>query len=226
MKTKLLTGIAALFVAGSMAFAGPMAPQPTGPAPTPTGDQPGTFIGLDAGAFWVSGVNASNGLNSASLHFKTGWGLDVPVGYNLGNGWSLFLDSGYNKVDFDSANATVNGRFFSTSGALTGKLEFIPIMANASYSVKLCDSIHWYLGAGVGTVYDKFSAELPGNDGNVSSTKWQFGAQAFTGFSFDITPQAAFNIGYRYLYVHQSSEDFSGGNANTSSALAGFVFKF
>jgi opacity protein-like surface antigen len=225
MKTKLLTGIAALFVAVSTSFAGPMAPQPTAPAPTPTGDQLGTFIGLDAGAFWVSGVNASNGLDNANLHFKTGWGFDVPVGYNLGNGWSVFLDSGYNKADFDTANATINGNNFSAAG-VTGKLQFIPVMANASYSVKLTESIHWYLGAGVGTVYDKFSLELPGNGGNVSSTKWQFGAQAFTGFSFDITPQAAFNIGYRYLYVHQSSEDFSGGNANTSSALAGFTLKF
>lgn len=225
MKTQLLTGIAAAMIAASSAFAGPMAPQATGPAPTPTGDQAGAFIGLDAGAFWIANINANNGLNSASLHFKTGWGIDVPVGYNFGNGWSVFLDTGYNKADFDSANATVNGRFFSASG-VTGKAEFVPVMANASYSLKLTDSIHWYLGGGIGTVYDKFSIELPGNSGNVSNTNWEFGAQAFTGVSFDFTPQAAFNVGYRYLYVHQGNDNFSGGNANTSSLLAGFTFKF
>lgn len=223
MKIQLLTGIAAAILAASTAFGGPLAPQPTGPAPTPTGDQPGMFIGLDAGAFWIANIDANNGLNSASLHFKTGWGIDVPVGYNFGNGWSTFLDSGYNTADFDSGSAFINGKHYSSG--LNGKAEFVPVMANLSYSVKLTDSLHWYLGGGVGTAYHKFTADLAGG-GSVDDSKWDFGAQAFTGLAYDFTPQASFNIGYRYMYVHQSSENFSDGNANTSSLLAGFTFKF
>ncbi|MDB6140764.1 MAG: pagN [Verrucomicrobiaceae bacterium] len=242
MKTSILA-TASLSLLAASAFAGtpsPKAPQPVVDAAPPS--QAGFFIGAEGGGFWLNDVSAGS-LPHVDVKFKDGYGYDVPVGYDFGNGLSLGVSAGYDKADFKSVTGSVGGS--SQSAATHGEMQFIPVMGNLSYSVKLVGNLSWNIGAGAGAVRTraKFTAfdspadrsitfgQLGGATsvfGGLDDTRWDFGFQAFSGLSYEIVPGASINVGYHYLRTNDkmtvngdSASDFSG-----HMAVAGFVWKF
>ncbi len=201
----------------------------------------GTLIGVDAGAFWLQDFTVNGGPLSVDFKFKTDWGITVPLGYDFGNGFSLFASIGYYSSGIDGLVGNVGGR--SQTAQVNGAMEFVPILANASYKLPLGGGFNWYLGAGVGTVYSKgtFSAyDNPGAQsisygqlggataffGGLSDTSWNFEFTAFTGLSYDISPNASLNLGYRFQHINdsvsvngESSSDFNGHSLEIGFSL-------
>ena len=228
MKNASLLAIATLCVA-SAAMAGPVESTPLAPVTQPAAQSGGFFLGVDGGAFWLQEASGHWGNISGDVHFRTGWSIDVPMGYDFGNGFKAFLSVGYDEAGLSSGHVDVNGTHYEES--LQGHAQIVPIMANSSYSFNLTDRLHWNIGAGLGTVNYKAPVDgigglgIPTGAWNTGS-KWVFGFNAFTGLSYDVAPCCALNLGYRYLYINQARDNLSGGNGNGHSLLGGFTFKF
>lgn len=240
MNSLNLTLICLSLVAGSACVAGTVPPA-VAPAPAPA-DQGGFIVGSDAGPFWMHSLSAGSPLN-VEAKFKTGWGINVPFGYDFGNGLRLTLSAGYDKADFKSLTGTLYGH--SQSASTGGGVDFVPLMANASYSVKLVGDLSWYIGAGLGTVrtHTSFNAfDIPAartisfgllggstaEFGDYDDSRWDFAFQAFSGFSYQVCPNCSLNVGYNYLRVNEklSVNGYSTSNLSGQMLTGGFLIKF
>jgi len=208
----------------------------------PAASTAGFIVGIDGGAFWLQDFTVSSGPIGLNFKFKTGFGIDVPLGYDFGNGFSLFLDVGYDRSDFQQLTGHYDG--YSQNAATGGSLSFVPVMANAAYSFNLTANFHWYLGVGVGAVYSRASFsgfDVPATRtinfgqlgesatiGGISDSTWSFGFQAFSGFAFDFSPNASVHVGYKYLRINDSVSVNGSSNSGFNSSLVelGFTFKF
>ncbi len=207
MKTSFLTLFAAAFLAVSASYAGAPA-GPMGPPPAPAASNGGLFIGVDSGAFWLQDSTVSGGGVSADLKYKTGWGITVPVGYDFGNGFSLFLSGGYDRADVDSLS--VNAFDAAPARDFRCGRPVHPDHGECFLRPETGDNFSWYFGAGLGTVAEKASAA-----GFDSHWDWEFGFQAFTGFAYHCSQNCSINLGYRFLYVNDGSS-IDGFDANSS----------
>jgi opacity protein-like surface antigen len=210
----LALGLAVALTTKASAGTGPIASAPESIA------QGGFFIGAKGGPLWLQDESFTQGSISADIHFKTGWGVTVPIGYDFGNGVSIAFTAGYYEAGVDSISLHSGGR--GGSFGASGDVQFVPLMANAAYSLKLIGDLHWYLGAGLGTVYEKDSVNSVGPvHVGYTDSSWRFGFQAFSGLRYDVCRSSSLFLGYRYLLIDQS-----GGNHNGHSLEAGLNWRF
>lgn len=208
MKTAFLTLLGAAAIAASPASAG--TPPPPAPVTTPApASDAGFFVGVKGGFFWLQDESAQQGGISADVNFKTGWGVTLPIGYDFGNGFSVAFTAGYYEAGIDSIDITSGSSRGSVSA--NGEVQLVPLMANASYHVKLVDNLHWYVGAGLGTVHNEVSVDSVGGQNiGYDQSGWDFGFQAFTGLRYELTEQTSLNLGYRFLHVNSDGDDHNG----------------
>jgi len=232
MKKTAFASISMALALTSFAVAGPDDSKSiaTPPAPAPAPSDAGFYIGTDAGVFLLQNQNVDLGRLplSADVHYKTGWGIDVPLGYNFGNGLSVGISAGYYSADVNSVTLTPNagygfrnfgphrGRAANYSFRSNGEEETVPLFAEASYSVHLVGALSWNIGAGVGAAYTRNTSNFLYDD------EWDFAFEATTGFSYKVAPNAAINLGYRYLNINQIGADHLNGHA----IELGFKFNF
>ena len=192
-------------MAASPAFAGAPPPAVT---PAPASDA-GFFIGAKGGFFWLQDESVQQGSINADVHFKAGWGITVPVGYDFGNNFSVAFTAGYYEAGIDSIDITSGGSRQSLSAS--GDVQLVPLMANAAYNVKLVDKLHWYLGAGLGTVHNDVTVDSAGGQHvGYDASSWDFGYQAFTGLRYDVCQNTSVHLGYRFLHVNSDGDDHNG----------------
>lgn len=218
MKSTFLILLGTAVMQASAAFAGEPAPVTT-TTPPPASDA-GFFIGAKGGFFWLLDESFHQGSLGADVNFQTGWGITVPVGYDFGNGFSVAFTAGYYSADIDSIEVTAGGahRSFGADGGV----ELVPLMANAAYNLKLAEKLDLYVGAGLGTVYNKNSLDSAGGANiGYEDSSWEFGFQAFTGLRYHTCPHSTINLGYRFLHVNSSGDDHNG-----NALEIGFTWKF
>ena len=241
MKHLALATLSLSLVGPTIGFAG----NPTPPIPLEI-HEPSTdarfYVGADAGVFWLDKLSAGSGL-SVDIKFKSGWGIDVPFGYDFGNGAKVGVSLGYEKVEMQQLTGRVGGVFQDAS--TKGSVEMMPVMANGSYSFKLVGNLNWTIGAGLGAVHTKTSFSTYDDTANktitfgqldrataafdgLSNSSWDFGFKAFTGLSYQFCPNASFDVGYHYLFTNDkfSVNGSSSNNMNGQMAVAGLLFKF
>jgi len=202
MKTPRLTSVWLAMALVSLGWAGEPAP----PAPTPVAPAPAQnsfFTGVEGGFFWLQDETLSIGSLKPDVNFHTGWGVTVPLGYDLGNGFSASLSAGYYHTDIYSLAL---GRDISHS--VGGDATLVPLMANGSYKIPIAGALSAYIGGGVGAVYSENTLETPRH--SFSDDSWDFGLQAFTGLSYDICAFSSVRLGYRYTHVFRSEGDQNG----------------
>jgi hypothetical protein len=180
MKTKTIAVFGLAVALSSAALAGPDVPPTIPPPPPPALGAAGFYIGSDAGVFLLQDRSLDvGGLPiSADAHYKTGWGIDVPLGYNFGNGLSVGASAGYYAADVNSVTVTRTGGFgfghhFGHGGSATfpgnGSEEMVPLLAEVSYSVPIAGPLSWNIGGGLGTAYTRSTSY-----GNVYDEEWDF----------------------------------------------------
>jgi hypothetical protein len=113
------------------------------------------------------------------------------VAYGIGDGFTLFAESGYGWTNYDSNNDL--------------KLRQIPILGGATYNFgSLLNSsiVQPYVGvAGGAFLYDQ---ELNGNTVTVSGVEQKttnFGLEGIAGVSFKLNSKFAFDVRAKYDYV-------------------------
>ncbi len=239
--------LASLVTLTSASFAGTAdtsksAKEPVIVPPAPESDA-GFFIGAEAGVFQLDSLHTGSPVRF-DFKFKQGTDYNVPFGYDFGNGFSAMLSVGrddavYKEVTLQEAGILEPAR-------TNGHMEFMPLMASASYSVKIVGNLSWYIGGGLGAVHEKASWNaydhnpsrtarfrninfnpLPGLNATyltgMTVNDWEFGFEAFSGLSYKLSPHASIEVGYRYLNVdsHIGASTTYGGPAQHSSNLQG-----
>ena len=244
MKTSTLAALVFTVVLTSSSFAGTVADSSKEPVtiPPPPDTGAGLFIGAVVGDFWMQNLSVGDPLK-VDFKFKSGESFTVPIGYDFGNGVSLSLSAGYDKVSMQQVTGEFDGD--RQKASTQGHMAFIPVMANAAYSVKLVGKLSWYIGGGIGAVHETASFHTYDNDPDRSITfgrlgartavfdgitdnSWRFGYQAFTGLSYELWSHASLKVGYRFMQVDNrvTVNGTSSGNLFGQSAEAGLLWRF
>ena len=244
MKTATLVAMGFTVILTSSSFAGTVADSSKEPVTTPPPPDTGAgpFIGAVAGEFWVQNFSVGDPLK-VDFKFKSGESFTVPIGYEFGNGVSLSLSAGYDRVSFQQLTGEFDGD--RQKASTQGHLALVPVMANAAYRVQIIGKLSWYIGAGLGAVHETASFHTYDNDADRSITfgrlgartavfdgitdnSWRFSYQAFTGLSYELFPHASLKVGYRFMQVDNrvTVNGASSSNLIGQSAEAGLLWKF
>ena len=184
--TSILALAATLLATSGMAQAAP----PVAP------NGPGWFWDVSAGGLWLQDLSVAGGYNA---NFDTGFGANLELGYNLGNGFGIGADVGYYHADI----GTLSGRGLNLD--INGDVKFIPILLTAHYDIKLTDALSFNVGGGLGGVYSSTSLSGVSNfNTSASDDTFDLGIQAQAGFSYHISDGTSIGVGYRYINVGAS----------------------
>jgi OOP family OmpA-OmpF porin len=142
----------------------------------------------------------SAGLPTHKLSFDPGWLVDGSVGYAYGNGLRTELEVGYRQANADSISNPLSN---AALGA-TGDYGVLNTMVNVIYDMNINSALTPYVGVGVGYAHvwandlgiaNSATTLLSASDKSAGA----FAYQAIAGFSYDLCPQWAATVDYRYL---------------------------
>lgn len=108
------------------------------------------------------------------------------VGYDFGNGSSLFLESGWLGED------DRGGTFLFPFGS---DIDIVPVTLNYKHEFMFTETFGLYLGLGAG------AANVDVSTFGFSDDDWTFAAQAFAGVVFNISPTFEVYAGARYAWL-------------------------
>ena len=179
----------------------------------------GEFFAFETGPFWLQNMSVAGSPLSVDLRFNPKWGFTVPLGWELGNGFSVAFSGGYYGVRIAGVVGKAGGS--SQSAQVNGGIDFVPLMASVAWRTHLSGTVQWYVGLGAGAVHERgtFSAydnasaksitygQLGGYTaklGGLDESGWHLGFEAFTGLVFDLSEKVSLTLGYRYLRLDSS----------------------
>jgi len=214
--------------AASSVFAGVTTTSAPASAPSVTRapSAPGSwFMGVQGSALWLEDFGYSTETNLGTIgidaSFDVGWGATIPFGYRFDNGFSLGGSVGYYTADLDSVEVSFRGRKLGDLG-LDADPSMVPIMANASYSFQLSDSLSLTLGAGAGVAWSEFDLDqIAGFDYDSSVDGWDFSFQGFSSLNYSLNQTTDFTLGYRYIQTETDEDSIQGHNVE-----AGIIVRF
>lgn len=168
------TAITAILALGSssvlMAGEAEMTQTTTYQAPPMTTQHQGLYIGAGADYMFDAGEVFYNG----------------HIGYDFGNGSSVFLESGWLGED------DRGGTFLFPFGS---DIDIVPVTLNYKHEFMFTDTFGLYLGLGAG------AANVDVSTFGLSDDDWAFTAQAFAGVVYNVTPTFELYAGARYVWL-------------------------
>ena len=133
------------------------------------------------------------GAPSAHARFDSGFAAGARAGYEWGP-WRFEEEYIYHSNDLNGL------RIGGTSlPAVHGSRESHAIMTNVLYDFKYGWPVVPHIGDGIGAVDIIDHATSPGLAVALNDNDWQFGYQAIAGLRYNLSPNLAFDLDYRYL---------------------------
>src|SRR5579862_67281 len=161
------------------------------------------YFGGEGGWTQLNDANFGGPL-SATEKFNDGYNIGVRGGYEWGP-WRF-----EEEFNFRQSGITSVGPI-----ATTGNRNTYAVMTNAIYDFGLGWAFTPHIGAGIGAVGIRDGLGIKGLGTVVNDTEWEFGYQAIAGVRYNINPNLAFDIDYRYLATTDPTFKFGGGGAST-----------
>ncbi len=170
-------------------------------------------------------IKPSIGVRSGTERFDSGFAVGARIGYEEGP-WRFEAEYAYRRNGADSI--TIGGASF---GGLSGSRQSNAFLANLIYDFDLGWPVKPHIGAGIGGVdiIDKASAPRLGTFFN--NNAWEFGYQAIGGLRYDVTPNIAVDLDYRYFATTEATFRAPGTNItyktgyNSHNVLASVVYR-
>ncbi len=170
-------------------------------------------------------VKPSTGLRSVTERFNSGFTAGARIGYEEGP-WRFEAEYAYRRNGADSI--TIGG---ATFGELSGSRQANSFLANLIYDFDLGWPVKPHIGAGIGGVdiIDKASAPRLGTFFNDNA--WAIGYQAIGGLRYDVTPNIAVDLDYRYFATTEATFHAPGTNItyktgyNSHNVMASVVYR-
>ncbi|HEX3863427.1 MAG TPA: OmpA family protein [Stellaceae bacterium] len=146
----------------------------------------------------------SGGLPSAHSKYDSGYAVGARAGYEMGP-WRFEEEYNYRNNGLNRLN--IGG--FNVPG-VSGSREAHAIMTNVIYDVDLGQfginsPVTPHIGAGVGAVDIIDHAKAAGVGQVFNDNDWEFGYQAIAGLRYNVTPNVALDLDYRYLATTDAS---------------------
>lgn len=167
------------------------------------------------------------GLAPLRARFDSGFAAGARVGYEWGP-WRFEEEYVYRSNDLD--RLSVAG--FKLPGVSGGR-QTHAVMTNVLYDVNLGWPVTPHVGVGIGAVDIIDHAKVAGFGRLFNDNDWQFGYQAIAGLRYNVTPNIAFDLDYRYLATTDATFRVPAAPAikyrsgyNTHTLLASLVYRF
>jgi outer membrane protein OmpA-like peptidoglycan-associated protein len=192
------------------------------------------YFGGEAGWSVLENQSASGtGFPANRSRFDDGFAAGARIGYELGP-WRFEEEYVYRNNglgSFSAAGVTIPG--------VGGSRQAHAIMTNVLYDIDLSRfglqlpvSITPHIGAGIGAVNLIDRAGGPGVGRFFDDSDWQLGYQAIGGIRYNVNPNLAFDLDYRYFATTQATFKIPGTTNtyktgyNAHNLMASLVYRF
>jgi opacity protein-like surface antigen len=234
---KLFVAAGAASLLSSAAFAADMAIAPPPMyAPPPAQDFGGWYLRGDIGMTNQSIKSLDNPDPAAALFTQTGMGFDssmlfdVGVGYQFNNWFRADITGQYRgRANFHGSQSTTAFAGTALVNNYSGSKSETVIMANGYVDLGTWWCITPYIGAGVGTSYnrissfrdeglgDAFGAPLPVSVVYATDAgKWNFAWALHAGAGYRVSPNLTVELGYSYMNLGDAT---TGANSNFAGTV-------
>lgn len=227
VKSLIAAGAASLL--SSMAFAADMAIAPPMPYADPVADFGGWYLRGDIGMTNQKIKSLDNPDPNAALFTQVGMGFDSSTLFDLGIGYQF---NNWFRADFTGqwrGRANFHGSQFTdvfAGSALvdnySGSKSEAVLMAHAYVDLGTWWSVTPFIGAGVGTSYNRISGfrdtglrndfGVPGPSSvtyAADSGKWNFAWALHAGLAYRVTPGVTLELGYSYMNLGDATTGFN-----------------
>ena len=164
------------------------------------------------------------GLPAATESFNSGFAAGARIGYEEGP-WRFEFEYAYRRNDAD--RITIGG---ATIGGLGGSRQSHGFLANLIYEADFGWPVKPHIGAGIGGAYLTDKASAPGIGTFFNGNTWEIGYQAIGGLRYDLTPNIAVDLDYRYFATTDPTFHAPGGSTyktgySTHNVMASIVYR-
>ena len=186
------------------------------------------YLGGEAGwSVLEDQTDRAGGVPVAHARFDSGFAAGARAGYEWGP-WRFEEEYVYRNNDLnhlDVGGANLHG--------VSGSRESHAIMTNLLYDINLGWPVTPHIGVGVGAVDIIDNVHAAGLGRGFSANDWQFGYQAIGGLRYNLTPNVALDLDYRYLGTTEATFrqpiaphiKYSSGYEN-HTLMASMVYRF
>ena len=118
-----------------------------------------------------------------------------------------------------------------TLGGLSGSRQSNAFLANLIYEMDFGWPVKPHIGAGIGGAYLTDKASAPGLGTFFNSNTWEIGYQGIGGLRYDVTPNIAVDLDYRYFATTDATFHVPGAGAtyktgySTHNVMASIVYR-
>ena len=186
------------------------------------------YLGGEAG--WTvleDQTDKAKGLAPIRARFASGFAAGARAGYEWGP-WRLEEEYVYRSNDLNRLSVGA----VKLPGVRGGR-ESHAIMTNLLYDINLGWPVTPHVGVGIGAVDIIDHARIAGFGRLFSDDDWQFAYQAIGGLRYNMTPQVALDLDYRYLASTDATFRIPAAPAikyrsgyNTHTLMASLVYRF
>jgi outer membrane protein OmpA-like peptidoglycan-associated protein len=166
------------------------------------------------------------GVPGVNARFDSGFAAGARVGYEWGP-WRFEEEYAYRNNDL--TGLSVGG--FNVPG-VSGSRQAHAIMTNVLYDINLGWPVTPHVGVGIGAVDIVDQARVKGFGQLFNDDDWQFGYQAIGGVRYNVTPNIALDLDYRYLATTDATFRVPGtgirytSGYNNHTLMASMVYRF
>ena len=189
------------------------------------------YIGGQAG--WSSledQTSRVSGLPTAHARFDSGYAVGGRAGLEWGP-WRLEEEYTYRNNDLNHLDAA------GINPGVNGSRQSHAIMTNVLYDINLGNwgwnvPVTPHVGVGIGAVDIVDHVSINGLGRVVNDNDWQFGYQAIGGVRYNVSPNLAFDLDYRYLATTDPTFRINGTGVRfktgyeTHNIMASLVYRF
>jgi OOP family OmpA-OmpF porin len=141
----------------------------------------------------------SAGFANGKTKFDDGFAVGARIGYEMGP-WRFEEEYTYRRNTLSSLNVAGVG----VPGA-SGSRQAHAFMTNVLYDFDLGWPVTPHIGAGIGAVNVIDRAKAPGIGQIFADDDWRLGYQAIGGIRYNVTPNVALDVDYRYLATTEAT---------------------
>jgi len=171
-------------------------------------------------------TNRAAGAPSVRAKFDSGYAAGARAGYEWGP-WRFEEEYTYRNNGLNSLSV---GPF--SAGGVRGSRESHAVMTNVLYDINVGWPVTPHIGAGIGAVNVIDHARVNGRGQLFNDDDWVFGYQAIGGVRYNINPNVALDLDYRYLGTVDATYRVPGTTARYKSGyenhtmMASLVYRF
>jgi opacity protein-like surface antigen len=157
---------------------------------------------------------------SGSIDLENGFMAGLAVGGRFNDWLRADVELSGHWHDVDGEEVFTSGPAASTTLSLEGDVNAMFVLANLWIDVPVGEVVRPYIGGGVGVGRLDADISTTGGDSIIDDADWGFAYQLGAGLAFDLTPNLAVDVGYRFKAINAElkiDDDHFGPSTDTEA---------